>query len=488
MEESAERSTAHGAAHRTNGSVAAATPSSCTSESSWLFEPIYPAPKVVKIRDWKLASLRYSLRTIVFVYVMVYQMAYEGAHLVPVSVNGVVGTQMHHPTWNDCDEFKDLGCMQNFVGLSRLPYCKQNNYTGTYQKYCNYWDATQLMKPTDEGVLIPTRVLTYLQKRGCKPSFENNWECLGSMWDFVDADGNDQAGPDKVAPLEDVFIADVERYKILFDHSAHSDAGMSAYSFEMKGSWLNCSNPESKDEACKRSQLVEQRGACGGINELPSMQDSPLHKTQREVDRQAMVKLESQPVDTEIKLGDAQSPDSEGLGGWRWPSSPTVLSLCDGDVFSLGQLLTAANIGLDSREPSRTNQTYRATGFGLVVRILYSNVEPWMGLKVFPWNPLGPMVHYSYHIKKHASPHNNIRMTKHTSADRRSVQEFQGVTIITEQYGSILTWDTCHLLVILTTLLALITAANFMVEKTAVFCMTRSHEYQRLMYETPEHV
>lgn len=458
------------------------------SPTNWYAESLfqYQTQKVVKIRDWKLGVLRFTLRSAIFFYITVYQIMYKANHLASETVKGVVGVQVQHPTQDDCDEFKDVLCPQDFIGMSRLPYCKQNNFSGTYQKFCRYWDATQLSQPTDEGVLLPTRWRTFSQIRGCVPSVKNNWECRGNLWKFVGVSGKPQAGSDMAKPIEDIFIADVERYKILFDHSAHSDAGVSAYSFEMSGDWLNCSNPDEKDDACKRQRMVEQRALCGG--------EDHLAHTAVPAKKKAFSALQRRAARANTSFGPPQPPtvrldNINSAYALRWPAAGDVVALCEGDVFTLGQLLSAANIRLDDTETERTNQSYRATGFGLVVRILYSNVEPWMGLKVFPWTPLGPQMHYSYHVKKHATGSSKLRKVTAMDENGRNVEEFLGVSVITEQYGTILVWDTTHLLVILTTTLALLAVCNYILENIALRCMMRSAEYKRLIYHdarTPE--
>merc|ERR1712178_451619 len=44
-------------------------------------------------------------------------------------------------------------------------------------------------------------------------------------------------------PWSDLFVADVERFRLLLDHSALSDGGVNAESFQMSGTWLSCDQP-----------------------------------------------------------------------------------------------------------------------------------------------------------------------------------------------------------------------------------------------------
>lgn len=360
--------------------------------------------------------------------------------------------------------------------MSTLEYCRQHNFTGTYQKPCEYWDAVSLMKRTTEGTLVPTRAMTFMQQRGCIPSEKNDWSCGGPLYQFMTSEHKTEEASDEnsyARPIRDVFIADVDRFKLLLDHSAHSDAGVSAYSFEMAGQWLYCNDPDKGDEQCTRSPLICDETACpeGSISsaDLLASQDVPVGGI--------LVQNQSATVSTNVDVP-------------KNASHKHVLSTRHGDVITVSQLLSAAGVNLDMPE-SQSNETFRSGGFALVVRILYSNDEPWIGMKVFPWRSTGPPMHYTYHIRKHATALTHLREVVSENVERgfsnetRIVNEYHGVLFIVEQYGSIKVWDTTHLLVILTTTLALLAVANCILEVVAMRCLDESTSYEHLKYESP---
>lgn len=235
------------------------------------WEPLlsYPTAKIVRIRNLKLGVLRWALLASVFGYIIFYQILFKGNHLNLAPVKGVHGFRLQHPTVSECDDFR-LSCAPDFASMSTLEYCRQHNFTGTYQKPCEYWDAVSLMKRTTEGTLVPTRAMTFMQQRGCIPSEKNDWSCGGPLYQFMTSEHKTEEASDEnsyARPIRDVFIADVDRFKLLLDHSAHSDAGVSAYSFEMAGQWLYCNDPDKGDEQCTRSPLICDETACPDVNQ-----------------------------------------------------------------------------------------------------------------------------------------------------------------------------------------------------------------------------
>lgn len=170
-----------------------------------------------------------------------------------------------------------------------------------------------------------------------------------------------------------------------------------------------------------------------------------------------------------------------------------VVSLGQGDIFSIGMLLKAANVSLDMRRhhvPAWVGGSYRSSGFVLVIRIHYSNVEPWLGLKVLPWNFMGPTLHYSYRITKHASHDDFMLRQVHERGQSelkgsREVKEFHGIRILIEQSGSVAVWDNIQLLLILTTTLALTAVAHCITDTVALHFMPESDAYRAIKYERP---
>merc|ERR1719440_661631 len=170
-----------------------------------------------------------------------------------------------------------------------------------------------------------------------------------------------------------------------------------------------------------------------------------------------------------------------------------VVSLEQGDIFTIGQLLRAANVSLDKRRhnvPAWVGGSYRSSGFVLVIRIHYTNLESWLGLKVLPWRMLGPRMHYTHRITKHAS-HDDFMLrqvyapTAKDPPNARVVKEYHGIRVLVEQSGTVALWNNIQLLLIITTTLALMTLFTCITDSVMMYCLPQSDEYFAIKYERP---
>jgi hypothetical protein len=449
----------------------------------------YPTPKIVRIHDPKLALLRYALLALIFTFIVVFHIMYRGSHLNVAPVNGVVRLQLRDPSENSCDPFYQ-NCTIGFKSMSSLPYCKQNNFTGVYQKPCEYYDSVELRQVADEGILIPTRAMRFLQHKKCRPSFLNNFKCR-SLFEFVGKDHGLEKQGGIPAPVRDVFVADIERYDVLLDHSAHSagatSAGVQSYDFQMVGKYLECPNKNDEKEACDVKPVLCVHSECPAgamtpedaspsLSQAGSVRDDAFR---RQPSYQALEAAEGENPDlqNEFELADA------------WLRKEFVVSTTKGDVFKLGNLVKTAGVSLDGNVSHGSEQTYRNDGFALVLRIEYTNIQPWIGLQVTPWSPSGPKMHYTYRVMTHATGDVTFRKVQynHNPADSlvtRTVEEYRGIRIVVQQIGSIKVWDTMQLMFLVTTTLALLAVANCILDSVALRCMARSSEYESLKFET----
>jgi len=211
----------------------------------------------------------------------------------------------------------------------------------------------------------------------------------------------------------------------------------------------------------------------------------------------ATAQRRSTPAPTDDKAEEREEHIADTWGEAEAPGRATdiesmgAVSRDGGDMFSIGRLLKAANVSLDKRRhnvASWIGGTYRSSGFVLVIRVHYSNVESWLGTKVLPWNPTGPNLHYTYRVTKHAS-HDDYMLSKvHDGGsdlpkNTRILQEFHGIRVLIEQTGSVAAWDNIQLLLILTTTLALSAVATFITDTLALNCMPQSEEYSAIKFE-----
>jgi len=496
----------------------------------------YPTPKIARIKDSKLGLLRAALMCIILIYVVGYQIMWRGNHLEMQDLAGVYQMQLDHPTRNSCDPI-NVECMQNFTSMSTLPYCSQSPAASSIKLPCQYWDAQQLTQVTDQGLMIPTHISTYFQTPGCKPSVGNNWTCIGWLYDYLDKKGETQSRRGQASPIEDIFVADIERYSLMVDHSVRSTLGHRYYASEMTGYWLDCKNEHQSDVGCVPRPIHCDKRSCYGKDaetekeklrpdleshpkfrgdrrsltllqtqtqvtpgNSPDLKEVALHGTGAElsedgdeVDSDSMAALQlmkgedllySPPVQPTPKEAPARADHLDSLG---------VVSLDQGDIFRIGMLLKAANVSLDTRRhniPSWVGGSYRSSGFVLVVRIHYTNVESWLGLKVLPWKVAGPTLHYTYRVTKHASHDDFIHRQVQPGGPKdpkhsRVVKEYNGIRVLIEQSGSHAVWNNIQLLLILTTTLALMAVSNCITDSVALYCLPNSDEYWSIKYERP---
>lgn len=462
---------------------------------------VFPTPKIVRVHDVKLALLRHFLLGLIFIFLVVFHIAYRGSHLNTTPVHGVVRVQLRDPSEDSCDPFH-MNCSLGFESMSRLPYCKQNNFTGVYQKECEYWDSVELRQMTDEGLMIPTRVMTYMQRERCHPSLANDWSCNGSLYDFIDADGKKQEEDGKPLPVRDVFVADVERFDILLDHSAHSQSttytgdGTKAYDFQMLGTWQVCEkqNAEGRRENCTDLPILCVHEKCPAGSILPPRDpDSPTllslrPSPKKEEHGRAPAYKKKGSYETMEAAEEPDLVDEFELADY-WVQKNHVAATQKGDLFKLQRLIQTAGVQLDKNVTHGSGETYRNDGFAIVVRIEYSNEVPWLGLQVSPWSPTGPTMFYKYHVMTHATGDVKFRKVDYFADEgkqqvTREVEEFRGIRIVVEQAGTIKVWDTMQLMFLVTTTLALMALANCILDTVALNCMARSSEYKRLKFET----
>lgn len=475
----------------------------------------YPTPKVVRIISWKLALLRYSLLLLVFLFIFLNQILFRGNHLRTVSLSGNAQISIQLPTIGNCDSFLN-DCSVDFTPLDQLSYCNQGQNRSDDCKRCVYRDPTELSAASGQDALVPTNIRTFVQRRKCFPSEYNGWSCPDGIFEFINEDGS-AVEDGKTQPWSDLFVADVERFRLLLDHSALSDGGVNAESFQMSGTWLNCTSHQSTrscreepilcfssdcvhDPEHQRASLELLKGAAPvatkeGIKKAlnHSAEDKAKNHAKSTSRRRRrsprhlppLVAFESdEPAET---FDDAESRYIE-----RAMENNLAVSLRKGDIFPVSLLLKMAGVSLDGLPALRNKSTYRSEGFSLTIRVHYTNIRPWIGLHVLPWMARERQgLRYSVQAIRHPSQAFSRRVVSEESKNltsgrllgRRVVEEDHGISIVVQQYGDMKVWDFGHMLVILTTTLAMLAVSNCILDTVAFSCMERSREYQQLKYE-----
>ncbi|CAE8630133.1 unnamed protein product [Polarella glacialis] len=501
-----------------------------------IFGLTYPMPKVVHIHSWRLGLLRYCVLLSIFLFVFVNQILYKGNHLRTDSLTGMSHISFHSPTVGNCDSF--LGtCDTDFNSLDRLDYCKQSSRVGTGQKTCVYRDPTELgaVSGQQDSVLLPTNIRTYVQKRRCFPDASNGFYCPDGIFEYLSPDEEVQASGQAAQPWSDLFVADVERYRILLDHSAISDRGIDAESFELYGSWKNCSHKGFLSRCTLEPILCIGVKGCANHKErqeeslellklaAPLSSKKAISKVLNETAYKVMdaTKARERPGQVRPKRHSLASRSlgfqflEETIPSIDDPDAFTHLSEQDeaeyvrdamennlavsvqrGDIFPVSLLLKMAGVNLDAMPGGQnTSEGYRATGFSLVLRVHYSNNKPWVGMDVLPWTHSGDTsLHYTVQALKRSGETLSRRVVQENHKDfvsgrllgTRVVEEDRGISIVVQQFGDIKVWDLTHMLVILTTSLTMLVVANSVMDMIALNCMENSREYKDLKYQSSE--
>eukprot|EP00442_Polarella_glacialis_P026744 CAMPEP_0115116320 /NCGR_PEP_ID=MMETSP0227-20121206/43213_1 /TAXON_ID=89957 /ORGANISM="Polarella glacialis, Strain CCMP 1383" /LENGTH=421 /DNA_ID=CAMNT_0002517151 /DNA_START=297 /DNA_END=1564 /DNA_ORIENTATION=- len=401
----------------------------------------------------------------------------------------------HSPTVGNCDSF--LGtCDTDFNSLDRLDYCKQSSRVGTGQKTCVYRDPTELgaVSGQQDSVLLPTNIRTYVQKRRCFPDASNGFYCPDGIFEYLSPDEEVQASGQAAQPWSDLFVADVERYRILLDHSAISDRGIDAESFE-----LLAPGKTAVTRASYHGAPWNPFGVKGCANHKERQEES-LELLKLAAPLSSKKAISKVLNETAYKVMDATKARERAVDEAEYVrdamENNLAVSVQRGDIFPVSLLLKMAGVNLDAMPGGQnTGEGYRATGFSLVLRVHYSNNKPWVGMDVLPWTHSGDTsLHYTVQALKRSGETLSRRVVQENHKDfvsgrllgTRVVEEDRGISIVVQQFGDIKVWDLTHMLVILTTSLTMLVVANSVMDMIALNCMENSREYKDLKYQSSE--
>lgn len=452
----------------------------------------YETPKVVRIRDRTLGVLKYSFVFIIFCYVFVWQLMFKGAHFQMDTLSGVARMQLQHPV-KQCNPM-DLDCSANFTSLQRLSYCSQ--YIGKKnasidQEECKYFDALDLLTPMDGGQLIPSFIETYDQLQTCTPNARNHFKC-SKKYAFVDKKGNIQKGPGRAKPKRQSYVADIESFTLLIDHSFRVETGAVEYDdYNMQGYWLDCSKKrwtlnstwlttasecEKKPIACLHKDCKRMGMVTGSKSIAPT---GPRQKA-RKAGRSAALKKSGRSL---LQVGVSTSTLS-GSGSQGAATGPAdaheVYSLKTGDVLSLRTLYAMAGRSLDDLwfDPStKANMTSRKRGTVLVVNIHYNNLQPFTLFR--------PMDPPEYVISVTSRPVEKYKQMKASQVGdkTRELTVAYGTLIIVQSSGTIGVFRMIHMLIVVSTSLGLLAAAGVVTDVFALYVLPMRDEYNKAKFQ-----
>jgi hypothetical protein len=473
----------------------------------------YQTPKVVKIKDRLLGVLKYIFMFTIFLYVIVWQVLYKGSHFQMDHLSGVARLQLQQPT-RRCNPM-DIDCSSNYTSLQKLPYCSQyrGDNASIVQRECKYYDALDLLTPMDGGYLVPSYIETFDQHETCEPNRTNKFKC-DKKYEFVDEDGKVQDHDGRAKAKGKFFVADVESFTLLIDHSFRVDTGSVEYDdYKMQGYWLDCSekhNTESwtpnttwlaTDEECERRPIVCLHEDCKKLHMITEDDSDEKKKGEDDSDdagkavslvstssqekKRSLRKSRSSVSRGDSMQGQSQIVEKSGMRSAIQDASARlqnkeVFSLKAGDVLSIRTLFAMAGRHLDDSwydESDKVNMTTRKRGTVLVVNIHYNNLRPWTLLR-----PKDPPEYEISVTSRPVEKYKQMKITKTHEHTREMVVSY-GTLVIVQSSGTIGVFRMIHMLIVISTSLGLLAASSVLTDLLALYVLPMRDEYTKAKFQ-----
>lgn len=187
----------------------------------------YETQKIVRIRDRRLGFTFYFLLLLIACYVVGFQILYSNEHFKRKDVYGTGRITIQQPT-KQCNPNKP-DCYSDYSALQTLPYCE--NFQGhsdevvpEFRQKCVYADQHSLTPfgMLEANMMVPTRIDSQVEHRGC---YAGDDTCDNEF--VLDADP------------QIIYVADIERYTVMFVHSYHRDT-LKGNNGAMQGFFYEC--------------------------------------------------------------------------------------------------------------------------------------------------------------------------------------------------------------------------------------------------------
>jgi len=458
----------------------------------------YETRKLVRIEDRNLGILYYSLVLLVGFWVIGFQILYGNEHFQLFDVKGTARMTIQQPT-EGCNP-NNNDCKDAYKPMSDLPYCVE--YTGDKSKIpenmkqqkCKFADQHEMAPEgmLDDRIFMPTRIDTHLEKQGCSPGPENGHSC-------------DKAYEVEVMK-ENIYVADVEDYTIMFVHSYYRGDIMGNSLFH-QGYYEQCTDRKTgkvittKPCAGKLSRIpiacltgdcaYEFPAANGAPPSASSMlpllrgQKKDLEKAyeKRKRNETSVSVIEKQRAQAQVSLQKATTQNEDGDRKKEEDTSKDddePFAIGSGDIFTLRKLLELAGLDLDLKT-NYGGEPYREAGTALEVQVEYNNLHPWKS--TFGHLDVG----YTYRVIERSMEEIKTEKFAPKQPDdfpvHRMIENRHGIMLIVTVSGTFGYFNVVYLLVMLTTSLALLAGATKIVDLLALYCLKRREEYRRFKYK-----
>lgn len=448
----------------------------------------YSTPRVAVLRDRQLGALKFCFMFFIFLYIVIFNIFYKGAHFRREPIHGLTRLQLQQPTQR-CNPM-DVDCKSAYTNFEELPYCSEykGENASKAAKPCAYYDAAELPIQTPNGLLLPSYIEKFQQARACRPDAANEFECQ-RKYAFTNKLGELQGGSGRAEPTSISYVADLEDFTLLLDHSFRVESGMlqsgkPGYDdYGMQGFWLDCKEGRKRDNTCTRRPVICKHSGCERLGMVRAAPDEDLALSigsagARPVGglhgQEALVAvLRGQRSTAQRSSGDAQARVSVDTAAEEIAKASAeaaddrgekVIAIKYGDVMSVKTLLSMAHRSLEEswqEDGDGEWQSLRSRGTAIVVSIEYSNMKPW---QVFaPQDP----PEYTISVTGRPVHKYTQRTVEHTADGGRILTENYGTLIITQVSGELGIFDATRLLIVMTTSLGLLAVSSTLTDMLA---------------------
>eukprot|EP00928_Gymnodinium_smaydae_P017140 TRINITY_DN16546_c0_g1_i1.p1 TRINITY_DN16546_c0_g1~~TRINITY_DN16546_c0_g1_i1.p1 ORF type:complete len:477 (-),score=53.42 TRINITY_DN16546_c0_g1_i1:60-1490(-) len=444
----------------------------------------YNTIKYLSIKSWQLGFARFALMWSWWIWVIVYKMLFMGQHLIEREIQGSLSVDAFPPRFGlaTCNSYA-RNCDDLFQSVQDMPYCSESSfrpYADEHTRQCRFVASTDVLRDSGEDLfMIATHMSFFKLLDDCKPDRDNDFQCNG-LWRMLDKTGFKQTTKDHPGkPLDDYFIADVERYTLHIGHhfytSSESKEFKEVHINDMPGGWRSDQRAAGNTKDWYPSLCVRKQCAPG------SLTLDMLNLTLRVEEPDGRDALQLQPPEKKAKYWHERDDflKKKTLNANRYP----MLSWNEVDVIPVGALLKMANVSLDPTPDDASSA--RLTGINLEVRIEYSNRRSWIGAKVWPWSHQQAEYTYSVRPLQDAKLDFDVKVTEE-SARAKKLKIIRGIRILFIQTGSILEWDLFTLLVVVSASSSLWMIMQLVLDSLLVYVGKHADKYMSLVYEMKE--
>lgn len=469
----------------------------------------YQTPRVAIIKDRSLGLIKNLLMLAIFGYIFVFNIWFKGAHFKHAQVNGVARLQWQEPT-KKCNPFH-VDCKSNYASAAELPYCSQ--YKGSHplrvRRDCEYYDARELPMNILQGVLIPTFINEYKQARECPPESPT----CDRKWEYVNEDGTPQSGKGPAKPTSQTFVADVNDFTVLIDHSIRTSNGQFQMGngewrtglddYDMRGWWSQCDSEKGTCEKAKRITCVQCKDKYRPLKKKSRFL-SFVHN-RKDASPELLNRPKGKLIADKMRSTARLAPDADNSGfgeiadddddddnfadalqfsaeaGQEEAKGPEVIAIKVGDVISLKSMLQMAGKSLDdiTENDQGEYESIRLRGAGIIIQIMYGNLMPWTLFRPNdPW--------YTITVSTMKSPKFKHAVVKTDSESHRDLQVNYGSYIVVKQMGSLAYFDAIFALIALSSAFGLLAVSNLLTDLIMLKALPRKEEYKSFKYMESE--